>query len=202
MNMHLYTQSSSPNGLRVNVFMKEKGVDIPKTEIDLRAAENLSDDYLQKNPFGRVPVLELDDGSYLSESQAICLYLERMHPEPNLFGTTPQEQAEIEMWGRRVELNLLMPVAQAFRNLTGFFKDRETCVAEWGEVSAEVAKSTAKLLDTHLADKTYLLGDRYCVVDMTLAIVLGFAKNVGQDLLVNENLARFHKDVTSRSAFS
>ena len=200
--MHLFTQSSSPNGLRVGVFMKEKGIDIPKTEVDLRAAENLEDEYLKKNPFGRVPVLELDDGSYLSESQAICLYLERLHPEPNLFGATPQEQAEIEMWSRRVELNLLMPVAQAFRNLTGYFRDREVCVAQWGEVSADTAKGVAKLFDNHLADNTYILGDRYCIVDMTLAIVLGFAKNVGQDLLVNENLARFHREVTSRPSFS
>ncbi len=112
--MHLFTQSLSPNGLRVAVFMKEKGIEIETTEIDLRAAENLSDDYLSKNAFGRVPVLQLDNGKYLSESQAICKYLEGLHPEPNLFGTNAEEIAMIEMWSRRVELNVLIPVAQAF----------------------------------------------------------------------------------------
>ena len=181
--------------------MKEKGIDIPKTEIDLRGGENLSDDYRAKNPCGRVRVLQLDDGSYLSESQAICLYLEGLHPEPNLFGSSAEEKAKIEMWSRRVELNLLMPVAQAFRNLTGFFKDRETCVPEWGQVSAEVARATAILFDQHLAENQFLMGSRYCVADMTLAILLGFARNVGQDFFDLKNLSRFHKDATSRAAF-
>ena len=130
--MHLYTMSASPNGKRVGIFMKEKGIDIPTTEIDLRAGENLTDEYLRKNPFGRVPVLELDDGTFLSESQAICLYLEGLYPAPNLFGESAEERAKIEMWARRVDLNFLMPVAQGFRNLTGYYKDRETCVKEWG----------------------------------------------------------------------
>lgn len=200
--MHLYTQSSSPNGQRVSIFMKEKGIEIPTTEIDLRAAENLSEEYRTKNPFGRVPVLELDDGRYLSESQAICRYLEGKNPDPNLFGETTDEQAMIEMWSRRVELNVLMPVAQAFRNITGFFKDRETVVPEWGEVSAEAARVSVALINDHLAKSTYLAGDRYSIADMTLAITLNFAKNVGQDLLGAENIARWHKEVTARRAFN
>ncbi|MDH5737535.1 MAG: glutathione S-transferase family protein [Gammaproteobacteria bacterium] len=199
--MHLYTQSASPNGRRVNVFMKEKGIDIEKTEIDLRAAENLSEDYRQKNPFGRVPVLELDDGSFLAESQAICLYLEGLHPTPNLFGETPEEKAKIEMWSRRVELNVLMPVAQAFRNITGFFKDREKIVPEWGEVSAEAARHAVGLINEHLASSQYLARGSYSVADMNLAIVLGFARNVGQDLLEAEHIARWYAEITSRPAF-
>ena len=199
--MHLYTLSSSPNGKRVAVFMKEKGIDIPKTEIDLRAGENLTDGYRNKNPFGRVPVLELDDGSFLSESQAICLYLEGRHPAPNLFGESVAERAKIEMWARRVDLNFLMPVAQGFRNLTGYYKDRETCVKEWGDVSALAARDSAVLLDNHLADNQFLLGSRYAIPDMTLAIVMGFAKNVGQDFFDLPNLSRLHADVTARAAF-
>jgi len=200
--MHLYTQSLSPNGLRVAIFMKEKGIEIDTTEIDLRAAENLSEDYRAKNPFARVPVLQLDNGKFLSESQAICKYLEELHPEPKLFGTDAEEIAMVEMWSRRVELNVLMPVAQAFRNITGFFKDREKVVPEWGEVSAEVAVGSVKLFNEHLSSNTYLLGDRYCIADMTLAITLDFAKAVGQDLLVDEHILRWHKDVKSRPAFS
>lgn len=199
--MHLYTQSQSPNGRRVNVFMKEKGVDIAKTEIDLRAAENLSEAYRDKNPFGRVPVLQLDSGAFLSESQAICLYLEGLHPEPNMFGESAEERAIIEMWNRRVELNVLIPVAQGFRNITGFFKDRETCVPEWGEVSVEAALASATLFDQHLANNQYITGDQYRICDMTLAIILDFAKNVGQDLMVGENIKRWHSLVCERAAF-
>ena len=199
--MHLYTMSASPNGKRVAIFMKEKGIDIPTTEIDLRAGENLTDEYRRKNPFGRVPVLELDDGTFLSESQAICLYLEGLYLAPNLFGESTLERAKIEMWARRVDLNFLMPVAQGFRNLTGYYKDRETCVKEWGEVSTLAARDTAVLLDAHLANNQFLLGDRYAIPDMTLAIVMGFAKNVGQDFFDLPNLSRFYADVTARAAF-
>ena len=199
--MHLYTQSASPNGQRVAIFMKEKGVEIPATEIDLRAAENLSESYRAKNPFGRVPVLELDDGSYLSESQAICRFLEGKNPEPNLFGESTEEQAIIEMWSRRVELNVMMPVAQAFRNITGFFKDRETVVPEWGEVSAEAARGAVALVNEHLATSIYLAGDHYSIADMTLAVTLTFAKNVGQDLLGAEHISRWYAQVTARPAF-
>ncbi|XOV89770.1 MAG: glutathione S-transferase family protein [Pseudomonadota bacterium] len=199
--MHLFTTSASPNGQRVGVFMKEKGVNIDKTEIDLRGGENITDEFKARNPFGRVPVLELDDGTYLAESNAICLYLERLHPEPNLFGESPLEQAQVEMWGRRVELNLLQPVAQAFRNLTGFFKDREKCSTEWGEIAAETARTNAALFNQHLAHHRYLLGERYTVADMTLAIALGFAKNTRQDFFDMEHLKRFHEEVTAREAF-
>ena len=199
--MHLYTMSASPNGKRVAIFMKEKGIDIPTTEIDLRAGENLTDEYRRKNPFGRVPVLELDDGTFLSESQAICLYLEGLYLAPNLFGESADERAKIEMWARRVDLNFLMPVAQGFRNLTGYYKDRETCVKECGEVSTLAARDTAVLLDAHLANNQFLLGDRYAIPDMTLAIVMGFAKNVGQDFFDLPNLSRFYADVTARAAF-
>ncbi|MDA7590345.1 glutathione S-transferase family protein [Pseudomonadales bacterium] len=199
--MHLYTMSASPNGKRVAIFMKEKGIDIPTTEIDLRAGENLTDEYRRKNPFGRVPVLELDDGTFLSESQAICLYLEGLYLAPNLFGESADERAKIEMWARRVDLNFLMPVAQGFRNLTGYYKDRETCVKEWGEVSTLAARDTAVLLDAHLANNQFLLGDRYAIPDMTLAIVMGFAKNVDQDFFDLPNLSRFYAVVTARAAF-
>ena len=105
------------------------------------------------------------------------------------------------MWARRVDLNFLMPVAQGFRNLTGYYKDRETCVKEWGEVSTLAARDTAVLLDAHLANNQFLLGDRYAIPDMTLAIVMGFAKNVGQDFFDLPNLSRFYADVTARAAF-
>lgn len=199
--MHLYTNSVSPNGRRVSIFLKEKGISLPVTEIDLRGGENLSEDFLSRNPFGRVPVLELDDGTYLSESQAICRLFELLHPEPNLFGQSAEEQASVEMWCRRIEMSYLIAVAQGFRNSTGFFKDRERCSAEWGEISMETARGFAEILDRELAERQYLTGDRYTVADLILAVVTGFAGNVGQKHLDLPNLARHHREVSGRPAF-
>jgi len=140
--MKLY-EAESPNALRVWIFMAEKGIEIPRVPVDIFKGGNLEPAYLAMNPMGRVPVLELDDGTYLSESVAICRYLEGVQPEPNLFGTDALEMARIEMWNRRAEFNFFANVAMAFRNLTGIFKDRETCVAEWGKVAAAEARIKA-----------------------------------------------------------
>ena len=199
--MHLYTTSASPNGQRVAIALKEKGIDIPSTEINLREAENLGDEFKAKNPMGRVPVLELDSGDFLSESVAITRYLESLEPEPNLFGTTAEEQATIEMWNRRVELNLFTPVAQAFRNLSGIFKDREKISQEWGEISAEVARDAVPIFDERLANSEYIAGDKFSVADITLGVTLNFAKATRQDLLQLPNVVAWHERVTSRPSF-
>ena len=196
--MKLY-ESPSPNARRVQVFMAEKGIDCERVPVDIREAENLRPEYLAKNPAGRVPVLELDDGTFLSESVAICRYLEGIHPVPNLLGTTPLEQALIEMWTRRVELNLMVEVAGAFRNITGFFKDRETCVAEWGKVCAEKAAKNVTMFDAQLAQSEYLAGDRFTNADITLAIVLDFADMVKVVPLPElEHIERWKKTVATR----
>lgn len=200
--MHLYTNSQSPNGRRVAVALKEKGIDIPVTEIDIRKGENLTDDYKAKNPAGRVPVLETDKGSYIAETVAITRYLESLEPEPNLFGKSGEQQAQIDMWNRFVEFNLLIPVAQAFRNLSGFFKDREKVCQEWGEISAEVAQQGAKLFETQLANNAYIAGDKFSVADISLMATLSFAKAVGQDLLTTPNLAAYYGRVKQRPSFS
>ena len=114
--MKLY-ESPSPNARRVQVFMAEKGIDMERVPVDIRAGENLSAEYLAKNPGGRVPVLELDDGTFIAESVAICRYLEGIQPEPPLFGTSPLQSAQIEMWQRRVELLYMNEVAGAFQHL-------------------------------------------------------------------------------------
>ncbi len=104
--MKLY-ESPSPNARRVHIFMAEKGVDCERVPVDIRGGENISEAYLAKNPGGRVPMLELDDGTCIAESIAICRYLEGLHPQPALFGSSPLESAMIEMWQRRAELNFM-----------------------------------------------------------------------------------------------
>ena len=196
--MKLY-ESPSPNARRVQVFMAEKGIDCERVPVDIRAGENISAEYLAKNPGGRVPMLELDDGTYLSESVAICRYLEGLHPEPNLFGTTPLESAMIEMWQRRVELNFMAEVAGAFRNITGFFKDRETCVAEWGQVCAEKAAKAIHVFDDQLGNSEYLTGDRFTNADITLCIAVDFARMVKVvEIPPLANLDRWHALVSQR----
>lgn len=198
MKLH---ESPSPNARRVTVFMAEKGIECEKVAVDIRGGENIQAEYLRKNPVGRVPVLELDDGTFISESIAICRYLEAIQPEPNLFGLSAIEIANIEMWQRRVELNLFLEIAGAFRNITGFFKDRETCVEEWGQVCAEKAPKALAMFDDQLSNSEYLAGDRFTVADITLAITLDFSEMVKVVPLPSfDNITRWRETVTARSS--
>lgn len=200
MKLH---ESPSPNARRVTVFMAEKGIECEKVSVDIRGGENIQSEYLRKNPAGRVPVLELDDGSFISESMAICRYLEAIQPEPNLFGVSPIEIANVEMWQRRVELNLFSEIAGAFRNITGFFKDRETCVEEWGRVCAEKAPKALSMFDDQLSINEYLAGERFTVADITLAITLDFAEMVKvAPLPTLDNISRWREGVVARASLA
>ena len=200
MKLH---ESPSPNARRVQAFMAEKGIDCERVAVDIRGGENLTPEYLAKNPGGRVPVLELDDGTFLSETVAICRYLEGLHPDPNLFGQDPLESAKIEMWTRRVELSFMAEVAGAFRNITGFFKDRETCVKEWGEVCAEKAAKSIRMFDDQLADSEYLAGERFTNADLTLCVAYEFARQV-KVVPIPElaHLERWHGVVSARPSLA
>ena len=200
--MKLY-ESPSPNARRVHIVMAEKGIDCERVNVDIRGGENLSDDYRRKNPAGRVPVLELDDGTFLSESVAISRYLESLQPEPNLFGTDGKSAALIDMWNRRAELNFMMNVAMAFRNITGYFKDRETCVKEWGEVSAQTAVAAVEMFDTRLGESPYLAGDAFSVADITFAVAWDFAGQVKVVSLPDApNVTRWRATLQERPSFS
>jgi glutathione S-transferase len=200
MRLH---ESPSPNARRVHIFMAEKGINCERVPVDIRGGENISAEYLAKNPGGRVPMLELDDGTFIGESIAICRYLEGIHPQPCLFGDTPLSSAHIEMWQRRVELNLLMDVAGAFRNLSGVFKDRETCVKEWGEVCAQKIPKTLTMFDDQLGNTTYLAGEDFSVADITLIVTLDFANRVKvADRPDLPNIARWTELVNARPSIS
>ena len=199
--MKLY-ESPSPNARRVHIFMAEKGIECERIAVDIRAAENLSAEYLAKNPGGRVPMLELEDGTFIGESVAICRYLESLQPESPLFGESGIEAAKVEMWQRRAELNFLLEVAGAFRNITGFFKDRETCVAEWGQVCAERAPKMLSMFDEQLSQTAYLAGDTFSIADITLAVALDFARMVKVVALPElPNVERWYGEVSARSSF-
>ena len=200
--MKLY-EAPSPNARRVHIFLAEKGLECDSVAVDIRDAENLSADYLAKNPGGRVPMLELDDGTCIGESVAICRYMESIQSEPVLFGATGVEAAKVEMWQRRAELGFLLEVAGAFRNITGFFKDRETCVAEWGQVCAERAPKMLTMFDEQLAQTSYLAGDNFSIADITLAVALDFARMVKVvEIPELPNVQRWYGEVSTRSSFS
>lgn len=200
--MRLY-EAPSPNARRVHIFMAEKGIDCERVPVDIRGGENRRSDYLGKNPSGRVPVLELDDGSFLAESVAICRYFDWISPEPKLFGEPGIDAATVEMWNRRAELNFMANVASAFRNITGFFKDRETCVKEWGEVCAGVAAEFVPMFDERLAISTYLAGEQFSIADITFIVAWDFAKRVKVVPLPDApHVARWHALVASRPSYT
>ena len=197
--MKLYESPMAPNPRRVKIFLAEKGVEVKSINVDLQKGENLVDDFLKKNMFAKVPVLELDDGTCIAESVAICRYIEETHPAPPLFGTSALEKAMIEMWQRRVEIYLTMAVSAAFRNLTGFYKDREKVVKEWGEVSFENAENVYKKFDEHLGQNQYFAGEKFSIADITGLCTIDFAKFIELEIKDNQkNLARWYEEISSR----
>jgi glutathione S-transferase len=197
--MKLYDSALAPNPRRVRIFLSEKGIAVPSVQVDIAKAENRSPEYLAKNPMGGVPILELDDGTILAESVAICRYFEETKPEPNLMGRTALEKAQIEMWNRRMELDLLAMTAGAFRNTHAFFKGRIPQVPEYGAVCKAAAEKRLEWLDSELAGRKFIAGDRYTIADITALVGIDFGRV--SDIRIKpeqKNLARWHQEVSSR----
>ncbi|MCO5084952.1 MAG: glutathione S-transferase [Rhizobiaceae bacterium] len=198
--MKLFDGGKAPNPRRVRVFLAEKGISVPLVPIDMGALEHKGENVTARNPLQRLPVLELDDGTVLTESIAICRYFEELYPEPALFGATTLEKALVEMWQRRVELNLLMCVAQAFRHVHPAMKGWEVPqIAEWGEANKPKALEFLRLLDKELASREFVAGDRYSVADITGLIAIDFMKPA-RIAVPDElgNVRRWHGAVSAR----
>ena len=176
--------SVGPNPHVVRMFAAERGIDLPTENIDILTGENRQDGYLNKNPSGQAPCLELDDGSHLAEVTAICEYLDEVSPGASLIGETPEQRAEARMWTRRVDLNICEPLANGFRFAEGLglFKDRIVTVPEAAEGLKRIAQDRLTWLDRQLAGKTYLCGDRLTLGDVLLYCFLAFGATVGQPL--------------------
>lgn len=202
--MKIYETRQAPNPRRLRIFLAEKGINLADFEIeqlDLAAGDNLSEGFKTKNPMGGVPVLEFDDGQCLSESMAICRYFETTHPEPPLMGDTAESQAKIEMWNRRMELNLLMPVAMAFRHGSGYFADREVVCADYGAASLNNASRMFGFLDRHLANNEYIAGDDFTIADITALVSIDFARVIKLGIAEEQShLARWHAVVSARAS--
>lgn len=197
--MKLHDNASAPNPRRVRVFLAEKGISIPVVQVDIAQAENRGDAFRAKNPFGQVPVLELDDGTCISESVAICRYFEETQPEPPLFGVGAKERALVEMWNRRAELELTQQVFFCFQNTHDFFKGRLPQVPEYGAVAKRRAEAALQLLDGVLARQRFLAGDRFSIADVTALVGVDFGRVVKiRPLPEQANLLRWHAEVSGR----
>ncbi len=199
--MKLYDMQMAPNPRRVRVFLAEKGIDnVELVPVDISKREHKSDGYMAGvNRMGQVPTLELDDGSHISESMAICRYFEEIQPDPPLFGRDAKEKAEVEMWSRRAELNIMTCVAAGFRHTSDFFKGLEDQVPAWGELNKGKAPERFTWLNGVLADREFVAGANYSVADITALIAVDFARVVG--LKVTDewpNLARWHGAMSAR----
>lgn len=202
--MKLYETSTTPSCRRVSIFLKELGIDVERVQVDVRGGENLSDTFKSKSLNGKVPLLELDEGTTLCESVAICRYFDLAYPNMHkLFGDSALEQAQVEMWHRVVEFQGLYAGFQAFRNLSGIYKDREHCVYAWGEESKARVAAFLPQLELRLAQSRFIATDRFTIVDITAYIFIGFAQKA-LELSVFEHyphITRWFEQLSQRSAF-
>ena len=178
--MKLYVSTRAPNPRRVTLFIAEKGIEgIELVNVDLGASEHLGAEFRARSPLSKVPVLQLDDGRHLSESRAICSYLEGLHPQPNLMGEGFEERAFIEMADRQVELYLFGAIANSIRHThPGLAALEQPQFADYGQAQGRKLREVARWLDGVLAAQPYVAGARFSIADITLLCALDFAKGL------------------------
>ncbi len=198
--MRLFDLKTGTSTRRVRIFMAEKNFQLPLVEIDMDGGENQRPEYVAINPMGTMPVLELDDGTYIAESVAICRYIEEeLAPTPNLFGIGARERAEIEMWNRRMEFEILLPIMAAFQHLSPFWKGKRTQVEGAGLLAREKAADRMIWLDRELSRRPFIAGARYTIADITTQSAFVLGKNTGTRIdSALANLSHWYQDVTSR----
>lgn len=205
--MKLFDFTLAPNPRRVRMFLAEKGVEIPSVQINTREREQFSEAYKAVNPNCVVPTLELDDGTCIGESVAICRYVEETHPEPPLMGRDAKDKAVIEMWNRRAELEGYLAAAEAIRNRLPMFEDRGLPGLPGGvpQIPALVERGKQSMarffekLDTQLAENRYVAGDSFSIADITAFIAIDFAKRIEIEIPAScPNVARWFEEIASR----
>ena len=175
--MKLYDGGRAPNPRRVRIFLAEKGLNIPTEQVDLGKLEQRTQAYAAINPMRRVPALVLDDGTVIAESVAICRYFEALHPDPPLFGRTALEIATIEMWSRRAELYLYLPVSSVFQHLHPAMKVMvDPQVPAWGEANKPRVFEFLRFLDGELKTRAFVAGDTYSNADITTLVAVDFMR--------------------------
>jgi glutathione S-transferase len=201
-DMKLYDFSRAPNARRVRIYLAEKGIKVPTEQVDLGTMQQKSAAFTAINPLQRVPALVLDDGTVIAESIAICRYFEASNPSPAMFGAGVLEQAVVEMWNRRLELNLFFPVSQVFRHLHPAMKDMEVPqVAAWGEANKLRVAVFLPILERQLEIGPFICGACYCVADITALVAIDFMKPAKLTVAPeHRNIARWHAEVSRRAS--
>ena len=200
--MKLYN-SIGPNPHVVRMFMAEKGIDLPKVDVDIRGGDNRKPPYNDKvNVAGQTPALELEDGTTITEITVICEYLEEKHPTPSLIGTTPEARAETRKWTRRVDLNICEPLANGFRAAEGrpMFEPRMKLVGAEGAAELKaIARDRILWLDGQIAGRSWIVPDRFSLADILLYGFLTFGAVVGQPIPDEAaNIKAWHARVAAR----
>jgi glutathione S-transferase len=198
--MKLYEEGRAPNPRRVRIFLAEKGLAVPRVQIDINKGEHKTPAFTALNPLQRTPALELDDGTVIAESIAICRYFEESQPDPPLFGVGALGKALVEMWQRRIEFGLLGAVAAVFRHLHPAMAEMEVPqVPAWGEANKSKALAFLRILDAQLATTRFVCGETFTVADITGLVAVDFMKPariaLPEDLT---NVRRWHAEVSGR----
>ena len=193
-----------PNSYRVRIFMAEKGVDLPRVEVDLFKGEHKAPEFLKLNSLGQIPVLTLDDGTVITESVAICRYLEELNPEPPLFGRHPVGRAKVEMWNRRVELQVMGTIGDYTFHTNDFFKDRVPQFPAFGEAQKLNVPRKWEWLDREMADgRPFIAGEEFSIADITAGVAawLGEFFEIERPALL-PNVSRWLERVRSRPSWN
>jgi len=198
--MKLYDNPYAPNPRRVRVFLAEKGIEIPRVAVDILKGEQRTPQFTALNPRQAVPVLELDDGTAIAESIAICRYFEELKPEPPLFGSSTLERAQVEMWQRRIELGLMAAIGQFFRHSHPLMANVEVPqIASWAEANRARALKFLPTLERQLADRPFVCGESFTVADITGLVALDFMKFAGIPLPGDSaQVRRWHQTLAAR----
>jgi glutathione S-transferase len=198
--MKLYDGGRAPNPRRVRIFLAEKGISLPLEPVDLGALQHKSPAYTAVNPLQRLPALELDDGTVLTESIAICRYFEELQPEPPLFGVGALEKARVEMWNRRMELQLFQSVSHVFRHTHPAMKEMEVPqVPAWAEANKPRVAEFLKILDRELKERRFAAGDSYSIADITGLVAVDLMKPAKLTVPAEfTNVLRWHAEISAR----
>ncbi|MFZ9677868.1 MAG: glutathione S-transferase family protein [Quisquiliibacterium sp.] len=200
----MFYDSVGPNPRVVRMFAAERGIELNKTKVDLRGGENRQAPYLSKNPSGQLPCLELDDGTVLAEITAICEYLDEIGPAgKTLIGSSAQERAVTRMWVRRIDLNILEPMANGFRFAEGLklFEPRIRVMPQAAADLKALAQEKLTWLDGLIAGREFVCGNRMTLADILLFVFLDFAAGVGQPINQdNRNVVALYERMKARAS--
>jgi len=202
--LKIYSSPVAPSPRKVLIFIAEKGIDDVQIEnLDLGKLEHKTPEYKKIAPNSRVPALELDNGEVILETTAICRYLECIHPEPNLFGSSPMEIAQIEMWYSRVSFELMMPLMHGFRHTHPHMSQMENQNNEFGIAQRELAVKSLKHYENLITDKDYISCNRFTYADIQMVTSLQFLVRLNKiEITDYPNLNSYINNIAERPSFS